>query len=474
MPNEDFSAYLTPGVYVEEIDAPVVSSTGIAPTVLGLVGDSQRFRSNAEIVQLDTEDAVGPVPTTLAKLGVDASTIVVTNRFTGETYVETQDYTWSQTAGDSADTTRDDVTALTRVGTGNITPGTFVTVTYQYTDVGYFDPQSFQDYDDVRDLYGNPFDSQGNINSPMTLAAFFAFANGASEVVAAAVDPAGAQPTAAEFQTALDKLKDQLHVNVVVPVTTDATVATYVQAHVQTMYNQGLYRRAFIGGAGTYSNIANHGFSDPRVVVIGPSRYTFYDGTTDSLVELGAEYAAAAVAGSHASRPVQIPLTRKQIRGFYTIPDQITESQMVSVQRQGTLWLRQKRGGQIIVRHGLTTDTTNVYTREINIQASKDRLMTLIFEALENQELVGSVMTDTTPQDVVGSVSGILEFAKDTQLIQNYSGLKYRIPSNQPTEIQIRFMYKPSLPLNYVQVQFAIDTSTGASSFTDTAEPVFV
>lgn len=470
MPNEDFSAYLTPGVYVEEIDAPVVGSIGVAPTVIGLVGDSQRHRTHAEIVQLT--GTTTPVPVTLAKLGIDLTSVQVSDRFTGETFTETTDFTLVAQTGDSADTDRDNPTEIARVDGGAIADGTYVTITYQYTDTGFFDAQTFQDYDDIRDTYGNPFDSEGNINSPVTLGAFFAFANGASELVVAAVDPVGEQPTAVEFQTAMDKLKDRQYVNLVVPLTTDPAVATYTQAHVQTMYNQGLYRRAFVGGSGTATAIANHGFSDSRMVVIGPGRFTFYDGATDSLVELGAEYAAAAVAGNHASRAVQIPLTRKQIRGFYSIPNQITEAQMVAVQRQGVLWLRQRRGGQIVVRHGLTTDTTNVYTREVNIQAAKDRLMTLIYDSLDNQELVGSVMTEGTPQNVTGAVSGILEFAKDTGLIQDYSGLKYRIPSNQPTEIQVRFMYRPSLPLNYVQVQFAIDTATGASSFQDFAEPV--
>jgi hypothetical protein len=64
-----------------------------------------------------------------------------------------------------------------------IADGDTVVVSYNYTNNHYYDPTYLSDYDDVVDKYGAPFDSSGNIVSPVSFAARLAFQNGASELV---------------------------------------------------------------------------------------------------------------------------------------------------------------------------------------------------------------------------------------------------------------------------------------------------
>lgn len=552
---EDFGSYADPGIYVEEIPSPVIGTAGIAPTVIGLVGDTRRFATYSEVTQLLDAGVV------LSQEGVNAATLSVTDRFTGQGYVEGTDWAY-----DPATNT------LTHI-TGGPGDGTWVTVSYEYTGEDFYDLQRFNDYDDVRDLYGNPFDPTGAINSPLSLAAYLAFSNGASRIVCAAVEPPTAAQevqhvyndatagtftltwdgfttaaiaynatattvqtelnaltsitdaggvtvtglgndtdpwivtwneagdrsllvadstgltatvgttieqavqgvsgalSATEFNTAIDKLRDDGTINVVVPVTGDTAVHDYVARHVDTMFTLDSYRRAFVGMdvAATRQNLIDQAdtINNPRVSIVGPTSMKFYEGRSGNIIDLGSFYAAVAVAASHASRPVQEPLTRKPVRGFHGTGEKPTEVQMIEAQRAGVLWLWEKRQGGIVVRHGVTTDMTNVYTREVSIQAAKDRLMTLVHDQLDVQGLIGSAMVENTPDYVMGAVAGALEFANENGLIFDYSGLKYRVPNNNPTMIQVRFMYKPTLPLNYVRVQFAIDTNTGTTQFSD-------
>jgi hypothetical protein len=56
-----------------------------------------------------------------------------------------------------------------------IADGDTIVLTYQYTDQNYYKATIFDDYDDIVDRYGAPFDSNGNINSALSFAARYVF-----------------------------------------------------------------------------------------------------------------------------------------------------------------------------------------------------------------------------------------------------------------------------------------------------------
>lgn len=468
--NEDFSgAYLNPGLLVEEVQGPVLSAVGIAPTVLGIVGDSQRHRRYTEIVQL-----TGTADVALSKLGIDSSSVRVQDRFTGTTHTITTDYVLTVgTGADAISSTLDDTLAIHRTTTGAIPGGAFVTVSYTYTDPDFYALHRYTDYDDIRDFYGDPFTSAGVINSEVTLGALLAFKNGAREIYVAAVQAAGATPDTGEWTSTINLLRDEPRINLVVPMSGDSTVHGLVKSHVDTMANQSQYRRGFVGyAAGTAATTiktAAAAYASTRMVVVGPSSFEFFEGNTGNMITLGGQHLAAVVAGRHSGEAANVPLTHKRLQVVAKIPSQPTEASMVDYQRAGVTWIYQRRTNEVIVRHGLTTDNSNMYTRELSVQAAKDRLMQLCLDTLEAQNLIGSVMTDDTPGYVVGAVMTALEGAAADRLIHSYRNVKYRQPISNPTVVQIRFEYKPSLPLNSIQVQFAIDTNTGSTDFTEVA-----
>jgi hypothetical protein len=74
-------------------------------------------------------------------------------------------------------------------------------------------------------------------------------------------------------------------------------------------------------------------------------------------------------------------------------------------------------------------------------------------------------MTARTPDVVLAGVTSALEEATRLELIFEYGDIQYRINPIEPTAIEIRFAYKPTLPLNYIVVQFSIDTTLGTLEF---------
>jgi hypothetical protein len=77
----DFRQYQDPGIYIERQTAPSVISPVVSPTVVALIGDTQRFRTFSETVRLSSSAA-----SSLSNYGIDVTTIVVKNRLTGVTY----------------------------------------------------------------------------------------------------------------------------------------------------------------------------------------------------------------------------------------------------------------------------------------------------------------------------------------------------------------------------------------------------
>lgn len=455
----DTLGYTNPSIIVQEIPSPVIGTTGIAPTVVGIVGDSQRARSYSQTIVLSSD-----APVALEKTGIDDVTIVVRNRFTGVVYAPTDDYVVTEDDG---------VTSVARELDGDIPDGTSVIVTYQYTDADYFIAREFTAFGSVADMYGSPLTPDGVINSPVSLAAYLAFMNGAERVIIAPINSVSTDPSQQEWEAALDVLTGELSVNVIVPVTGDTGILDIVRARVTNQASQGILRRAFLGLDGSSSSVSNATFrstapswNNSRVSLVGPDTGTYFTGVGGGRLRLGGQYLAAAVAGAFASRPVQEPLTHKQIQGFENVTTW-TETELIQAQEAGVLVLAKRRQGGIIVRHGLTTQMTSIYTRELSVQAGKDRIHTLIKDTLAVQELIGSNMTPTTPQQVVGAVTSALEFAVSTGLIYSYSGIQWRIPTNSPTTVEVKFQYRPTLPLNNLVVGFAIDTAAGTAEFSD-------
>lgn len=521
----DFTQYQPPGVYVEDSTGGVVNRRFARGTTIALVGWGKGVRTYTEQIQLSGTDGVtlsmtgtqdgaevvlrdtgavltegedytetvagSPTQTTIARQltsVVDESAtltvgvayqvahpyyienVVVTSNPAGTTYVEDTDYvvdydngTIRAIAGGALDP--GPTAVLIDYDYCGIPDGDWVTVTYNYTDSSYYDVYKYDNYDDVRVAYGEMFDSDGNLTSQLSFAAYLAFLNGAGPLYCVAVEN-DAAATNVDYINALDKLKAYDDIDVVVPLTGDTVVHANAAAHATEMANNAAERRFILGTDGSSSPISSatlqtyaQNLNNRRVMLLSPSSVKFYNNYTNSVETLPAYYVAAALAGVAAKNNVYEALTSKRIQGFYKVGEVRSKTTKMEEARNG-LCVIEDSTGALRVFHGITTETASVLTREFSIVFAKDRLMQILRDTF-NTSIIGQPIVEDTLFAVKTMATGVLDMAQRSNYIVSYSDVEVRQNSLEPTRIDVKFVYEPPYPLNYVYVEFSVDLENG-------------
>lgn len=476
----DFSKYQAPGLYTEAVPGPQLSVQASTPTAVGIFGTAVGYRQQVESLVIDpdtqNEDTTfsPAVNRTLREAGIRPDTVVVRNPNSGEAYTINTDYTIKLVSGgQSASSTRDDLYTIQRViDGGHIDQGDTVEVSYNFTDTDYFNAHLFYDYDDVRDAYGTPFDAAGNIQSELSLAVNLAFNNGAQQVVCVAVDPVDkANATLADYQTALDTLKDEENISVIVPATGIQAIQGLVQSHVVQQSNNRFERRAIIGrdGAGAAVTSAQlisdaNSLSDSRIAVVSPATMKYFAPELNKEIVIGGQFLAAAAAGVSVAQLPSTPLTRKQIRGFTDVGTKGQQGQLNLESQNGLMVVERTRQGAVRIRHGVTTNAGDTLVREWNVIGQQDAMVYRLRAYLDGDQLIGGIIDDLTLTNVKASADAALQSLVTDRIIRGYADLKVRQLGTQPDVVEIRYAWQPSLPLNYIVVRYSVSISTGEST----------
>jgi hypothetical protein len=481
----DFTQYQPPGVYIEQLALPLVGVSGIAPDVIAIVGPSQGYRTVTESYVLNDV-----TPVTLNQFGANPTSVVVTNQ-AGTPYLMT-DYTTTVIEGDDLG---DNQIQLARTSTSQINPGQTVYVTYQYTDDNYFLPVTYTDYTSVKNDWGVPLDLSNTTNpilSPLTLAAQLAFTNGANTVIICPTEDTGLVASRAGLQNAYQQLAAIQTVDIIVPLPVGMTgtsnlpgdvinvgldLATYLTNQAQLgIFGVGLvgYDQAMPSGTNALGpDLIASGISSYRIQEHWPNQVNYYNGTTNASFVISGYYLAAAWAGVLASLGRQVPLTKKNVSGLAGIPNSVFSTMTVPLKNQysssGVAVTEVVTGGGMQMRHSVTTSTASTVSRELSIIRSGDGMIEMIENTLVASGLIGSAFSVNTIQNVKGLVQGALEALVSQGMIISYDSLGVQQQSTNPLVVLVQFQYQPAYPLNYIVVQYAIDTTTGSvSSVTST------
>ena len=473
----DFSRYLPPGVYTNPMPGPQLVVNSSLPTAVALFGTTIGYRKFTESIYIENDQQLTvPTPSrTLTHQGIDLATLTVSNLYTGAVYSEGQDYTVNAVSGTQG--TAEALYTISRViDGGTILETDTVGVSYRFTDPDYYNPYVFYDYDDVRAAYGEPFNltsetingvAPGGVLSELTLAAKFAFMNGAYQIVCVAVkteDPAS--PAVSEYVDALDKLNDQALVSIVVPCTGSMQpLNEQVRQHVVMQSANRFERRAIIGMDGTIASELRRTYAaeigETRVALVSPTKFTYYAPELNKAVELGGQFMAASLAGMSVSMSYAQPLTHKVITGWNDVVELQKEQQKNDESKNGLMVIEKTRRQKMWVRHGVTTDNSDLLHREWNIIGQQDALTYRLRDYLENANLIGQPIYDYTLVNVKASAEAALQSLLRDALIVNYSGLKARQLLTNPDVIEVSFSWLPAMPVNYIVVTFAISLTSG-------------
>ena len=471
------SGYAPPGVYIAEQSQPISTATGLPPARLTLLGRGQGAQSATEQVTL-SDDGVR-----LAVKGINEGSVEV-RAVSDDSVISPTDYTLEQEV--VSDASSDYYYRLTRASGATAPSGTTVWVSYTYIPVGYDEPRVYTTPSDVAAMYGPALsgDAENPVNSPLTLAAELAFANGAGQIVIVPLDVAPGAASAdvlAALNAGYDKISADYSSTVVVPLTdgldaTDAVSAgAALRGHVNTMSAQGYYRIGIFGAPLTYTSaptelVNTGGLVSPRLIVAYASEQglVYRSNADGTRVNLGHQYLAAALAGRMVSLPVARSLTRQAMTGFMDIGGSLNATTKNTYAASGILLVEKNRQGRIIVRHGTSTDRSNLAASEPSVVRARDVMIAMVQTGLDSSDLIGSAMDENSALSVKSVVSGVLEYVTGEGVIVDYSNLQVRVQSLNPSVIEVRFAYRPSFPLNYIMVNFAIDLSTGEADLDDT------
>ena len=403
-------------------------------------------------------------------------------------------------------------TAYRPSGPSSIPSGATVLVEYTATPQDYFFPTRCFGMGDVEAIYGpglagaNDPDglAEGSVKSPVSFAAQLAFANGAPSVViqplyssqivnnvtirSASIDPG----TISDWNDTLEGLRSIDDVNVLVPlvstngVGSDSTslgVFNAIQNHINFMITQNyqflvavLGEDSTIAGQGSMQTLRSHAKSigglsalHPECIsMISPAAFKVVNPVTGLAMTVGGQYAAAAFAGALAAAPVAATETRHTLGALIDVVDARTEADKDTDAKAGLTVIENKRG-IIMVRHALTTAVNSKNTSELSVIRAKHFMIETIRQTLDEQ-VIGQIVIDNRAAFTVQLlVEATLEQLVQDGVIATYDGTQAQLSNLDPTTITVRFSYLPLFPLNYVNIQFAIDASNSGITVTDTS-----
>lgn len=499
------ATYTPPGVYVSDQSTPTVAPRSVSTTTVTLVGPALGYQTLSEVVSVYSGSG-----TSLSQKGVYATAVTgppaiaapVVTKLDGTPLVYLTDYTFvviAGTAGAASATTQikrlsSNPADLTLPSPAGLVDGAQVRITYQFTSASYYNPTEFEDYDQVVATYGNALVSVApssptatQVASPLTLAAKIALENGAATVLCVATDPA-AGDYRAQLQAAYRKLETNFLAQLIVPQfpkttaydtstsTNAALLLGDIKLHCETAALNGFGRVAFTGLPTAYDNITTHDQlaiqkASKRLVLGYPNRVLLFNSAVNASTEVDGFYLAAAMAGRLARNPVNRGLTNQSLTSFSGLPAAIsqamTRSFMDTLSKSGVSVSTINDSGQLIVRHGVTTDFSSTLTREISLVRIGDTLLQMVQSGMSASGLIGEPITADMTMNVKAAVTGILEQAVTDAVIVSYANLAVKQASTDPSVIEATFAYKPAVPLNYIVVKFAVDLTTGDTT-TDT------
>lgn len=512
----DFSSYVVPGVYVTDVTQQIITATGAPTPVVTLVGPALGFQTYTEQVQvfwnqptrltqrgIFTTAVTGP-PAIIAPVVKDGNGVVMTPGVDYAFVVDTSQ------GGGAANA----ITTIKRLG--NVLPsdaspdglvdGDVVSITYNFQNTDYYTPLLFTDYQSVANTYGAALVSNtASVNSPLTLAAQLAFGAGASQVQCVALNPS-AGDFRTQFNNAYSLISNDPSVTLVVPLFIDGSLQTVssvigpADAHTSTAVlglmqdanaaavaaaTNGMGRMVFSGADTTYDSVTipfpqlASSLASKRTVLAYPNKMSFFNSVANQNITIGGPYLAAVYAGLLAAKPIDQGLTQVTVSGFAGIPAALqnlqTKSFRDSLSRAGVCVTEKTRSGTLRVRHGVTTNMDALNDREISLVRAADTLFQLVQDGMDNAGLIGKPITTDSLTSVVGAMTGILESARNTNVILdwgNLSATQQALPAGDPTIINVSFVYRPALPMNYIQVTFAVDLTSGALNGTTTTPTV--
>lgn len=167
---------------------------------------------------------------------------------------------------------------------------------------------------------------------------------------------------------------------------------------------------------------------------------------------------AAMLTGSVVSPNYDVasPWTRRRLVGPNQLGrtlDAVAQNQLA----QAGITVLEDKPPFIQVRHGLTTDMTNVLTKTPTVRLIADHVQQLSRAVLE--QFIGLKYLLGILSQIEGRLAKLMQTLIRQQIIAIYTGLKATPDPDDPTTANVEAYYQPVFPLLYIVLQFHLRSS---------------
>ena len=164
-------------------------------------------------------------------------------------------------------------------------------------------------------------------------------------------------------------------------------------------------------------------------------------------------YIAAAWAGSVVAptKDVATPWTNSRVFGFDSLArnnDAVQKNQLATA----GITVLEDIPNAIKVRHGLTTDMSNIVTKTPTVIQIADEVQQIARVALDS--FVGVKFLPSITSQIEGRLSMIMKDLVQKDIIAGYTGIKANVNPDDPTVAEVEAYYQPVFPLLYLVVTF--------------------
>jgi hypothetical protein len=193
-----------------------------------------------------------------------------------------------------------------------------------------------------------------------------------------------------------------------------------------------------------YPDIASLTLTDE----LGTSRTYLVDG----------RYLAAAVAAATTAPSIDpaTPWESRQIVGFTSLNrrlDAVTMNQLAV----GGITVLENRPPFIRIRHGLTTDMTNILTKTPTVIQIADEIQKRLRTTCD--PFIGAKFLPQLLGQIEGRVAEMFKQAVNEQLITSFTNISVTLDPTDPTAILVEAFYQPVFPLLYIQISLRVSSS---------------
>ena len=311
-------------------------------------------------------------------------------------------------------------------------------------------------------------------DNPVSLAAYLATLNGAVLVGIKQVPRAEGQSQASltTYRAAIEELggvlPGQAKPDIITPLRGDSTSLYQILARscdIQSSIRYRSERTALVGtAAGTTPDQVGamaQTIKDTRLRIVYPdmATITFTDNFGNSREEIvDGTYIAAALAGSIVSPNVDVatPWTGRRVVGFTQTARSLDAVQQNQIAVKGVT-IMEDRPPYLRVRHGLTTDMTNILTKTPTVILIADEVQRQARVVLE--QFIGIKFLPGVLSQIEGRLAMMMKSLVQAQIISAYTGIKANVSSDDPTVAQVEAWYSPVFPLLYLVLTFHLRSS---------------